>query len=71
MINEGDDLTLEKCMNLARTHELSKKQLKTMNTSEDPDVYAVKSKNHPKQRHSKKQNYGKTTAKSQNMMHML
>ena len=59
MINEGDDLTLEKCMNLARTHELSKKQLKTMNTSEDPDVYAVKSKNHPKQRHSKKQNYGK------------
>ena len=59
MINEGDDLTLEKCMNLARTHELSKKQLKTMNTSEDPNVYAVKSKNHPKQRPSKKQNYGK------------
>ena len=59
MINEGDDLTLEKCMNLARTHELSKKQLKTMNTSEDLNVYAVKSKNHPKQRPSKKQNYGK------------
>ena len=67
MINEGDDLTLEKCMNLARTHELSKKQLKTMNTSEDPDVYAVKSKNHPKQRPSKKQNYGKNY--SQNPKH--
>ena len=25
LISEGDDLTLEKCMNIARTHELSQK----------------------------------------------
>ena len=59
LISEGDDLTLEKCMNIARTHELSQKQLKSMNPGEDPNVYAVKSKNHPRQRSSWKQHYGK------------
>ena len=60
LISEGDDLTLEKCMNIARTHELSQKQLKSMNPGEDPNVYVVKSKNHPRQRSSWKQHYGKS-----------
>ena len=54
LINEGDDLTLDKCMNIARTYELSQKQLKSMNAGEDPNVYAVKSKYPTKQRPSKK-----------------
>ena len=54
LINEGDDLTLDKCMNIARTYELSQKQLKSMNAGEDPNVYALKSKYPTKQRPSKK-----------------
>ena len=31
-------------MNIARTYELSQKQLKSMNAGEDPNVYVVKGK---------------------------
>lgn len=54
LINEGDDLTLDKCINIARTNELSQKQLKSMTAGEDPNVYAVKSKYPRKQHPSKK-----------------
>ena len=46
-------LTLEKCMDIARTYELSQKQLKSMNSGEDPNVCSVKQKNPKKQRPSK------------------
>ena len=54
LINKGNDLTLDKCMNIARTYELSQKQLKSMTAGKDPNVYAVKSKYPTKQRPSKK-----------------
>ena len=44
LINEGNDLTLEKCMDISRTYELSQKQLKSMNSGEDPNVHAIRSK---------------------------
>ena len=53
LINEGNALTLEKCMDIARTYELSQKQLKSMNSGEDPNVYSVKQKYPKKQRPSK------------------
>ena len=59
LINEGDDLTLVMCMNIARTHDLSQKQLKSMNTCEDPNVYVVKSKYPTMQRPTKKKHYMK------------
>ena len=40
-------------MDIARTYELSQKQLKTMNSGKDPNVYSVKQKNPKKQRPSK------------------
>ena len=52
LINEGNALTLEKCMDIARTYELSQKQLKTMNSGEDANVYSVKQKNPKKKRPS-------------------
>ena len=45
LINEGNALTLEKCMDITKTYELSQKQLKTMNFGEDPNLYSVKQKN--------------------------
>ena len=44
LINEGNALTLEKCMDIARTYELSQKQLKTMNSGEDPNAFYFKQK---------------------------
>ena len=36
LINEGSDLTLEKAIDIARTYELSKQQLRTMNGEDTP-----------------------------------
>ncbi|CAG2229358.1 unnamed protein product [Mytilus edulis] len=38
LINEGLELTLEKALDIARTYELSQRQLQTMNIGEDPNV---------------------------------
>ena len=43
-INEGSELTLEKAVNFARTSELSRSQLKSMNQDEDKSVNVVNQK---------------------------
>ncbi|VDI35248.1 Hypothetical predicted protein [Mytilus galloprovincialis] len=43
LINEGSDLTLEKAIDIARTYELSKQQLRSMN-EEDTSIHALKKK---------------------------
>ncbi|CAG2185889.1 unnamed protein product [Mytilus edulis] len=43
LINEGSDLTLEKAIDIARTYELSKQQLRSMN-GEDTSIHALKKK---------------------------
>ena len=40
LIQEGSDLTLEKAIDIARTHEMSKVQLETM-ANEDASIYCV------------------------------
>ena len=44
LIQEGSDLTLEKAIDIARTGEMSKAQLKTM-TTENPSINSVNLKN--------------------------
>ena len=44
LINNGSDLTLEKALDIARTYELSQKQLQTMHVGEDPNVNTIKKK---------------------------
>ena len=44
IINEGSDLTLGKALDIARTYELSQKQLHTMNIGEDPNVNSINRK---------------------------
>lgn len=45
LIEQGSELTLQKCTDIVRTYELSQKQLKTMNlTEEDPHVNMVMKK---------------------------
>lgn len=61
LINEGSELTLEKALDIARTFELSQKQLQTMNVGEDPNVNAIKKKTIIKQQHGNGQ---KTETKS-------
>lgn len=61
LISEGNDLTLEKCMDIARTHELSQKQLKSMNAGEDPNVCVIKSKPRTNQRTPKYKGSSKST----------
>ena len=43
-INEGSELTLAKAVNFARTSELSRSQLKSMNQDEDKSVNVVNQK---------------------------
>ncbi|CAC5373520.1 unnamed protein product [Mytilus coruscus] len=43
LIKEGSDLTLEKAIDIARTYELSKQQLRSMN-GEDTSIHALKKK---------------------------
>jgi hypothetical protein len=43
LIDEGSDLTLEKAIDIARTYELSKQQLTTMN-GEDTSINAISRK---------------------------
>ena len=62
LINEGFDLTLEKCMDISRTYELSQKQLKSMNSGEDPNVHAIRSKFPTKQRSVRKQEKKKSSS---------
>ncbi|CAC5365290.1 unnamed protein product [Mytilus coruscus] len=45
LINEGSELTLEKALDIARTYELSQRQLQTMNIGEDPNVNSINRKN--------------------------
>ncbi|KAH3886921.1 hypothetical protein DPMN_010934 [Dreissena polymorpha] len=40
MISEGDDLTLQKCLDIARTNKLTKSQMKFMDNS---GIHAVAS----------------------------
>ncbi|CAG2216619.1 unnamed protein product [Mytilus edulis] len=44
LINEGSELTLEKALDIARTYELSQRQLQTMNIGEDPNVNSINRK---------------------------
>ena len=72
LINEGNALTLEKCMDIARMYELSQKQLKPMNSGEDLNVYSVKQKNPKKQRPSNKESLNsdrKSKVTNQNLTH--
>ena len=43
LIQEGSDLTLEKAIDIARTDEMAKAQLKTM-TTENPSINSVNRK---------------------------
>ena len=58
IINEGSDLTLEKAIDIARTYELSKQQLKTMN-GEDTSINALSRK--PAQRTQPQANFSQRT----------
>ncbi|CAC5380903.1 unnamed protein product [Mytilus coruscus] len=44
LINEGSELTLEKALDIARTYELSQRQLQTMNIGEDQNVNSINRK---------------------------
>ena len=55
LIQEGSDLTLEKAIDIARTDEMSKAQLKTM-TTENPSINSV---NQKKQKSHKKTKSGR------------
>lgn len=57
-IDEGSDLTLEKAINFARTQEISKAQLKTMN-GEDNSINAVATKQKQTPSQYAHGNYGK------------
>ena len=61
LINEGNDLTLEKSMDISRPYELFQKQLKLMNSGEDPNVHAIRSKFPTKQRSVRKQEKKKSS----------
>ena len=65
-INESNNLTLEKCMNISRTYELSQKQLKSMNSGEDPNVHAIRSK-FPTKQHSVRKKEKKRKAPEKNL----
>ena len=58
LINEGSDLTLEKAIDIARTYELSKQQLKTMN-GEDTSINSLRRK--PAQRTQPQANFSQRT----------
>ena len=60
LTNEGNDLTLEKCMDISRTYELSQKQLNSMNSGADLNFHAIRSKLPTKQRLVRKQKKRKT-----------
>ena len=62
LINEGNDLTLEKCMDISRTYELSQKQLKSTNSGEDPNVHAIRTKFPTKQRSVRKKEKKKSSS---------
>ena len=62
--NEGNDLTLEKCMDISRTYELSQKQIISMNSGEDPNVHAIRSKFPTKQSLVRKQKKKSPSKKS-------
>ena len=61
LINQGNDLTLEKSMDISRTYELSQKQLKSMNSGEDPNVHAIRSKFPTQQRSVRKKEKKKSS----------
>ncbi|XP_060083295.1 uncharacterized protein LOC132562561 [Ylistrum balloti] len=65
LINEGSELTLQKSMDIARTHEISQKQLKSMFSQEDPKVHIVKQTTNKKSRNtqSTRQRHEKTEVK--------
>ncbi|CAC5360351.1 unnamed protein product [Mytilus coruscus] len=44
LINEGSELTLEKALDIARTYELSQRQLQTIKIGEDPNVNSINRK---------------------------
>ena len=48
-------------MDISRTYELSQKQLKSMNSGEDPNVHAIRSKFHTQQRSVRKQEKKKSS----------
>ena len=54
LINKGSDLTLEKAIDTARTYELSKQQLKTLN-GEDTSINSLRRK--PAQRTQPQANF--------------
>ncbi|KAH3784965.1 hypothetical protein DPMN_163038 [Dreissena polymorpha] len=57
MISEGNDLTLQKCLDIARTYELTKSQMKSMNNS---GIHAVASgSKRPKRTESKPKRKGR------------
>ena len=62
LINEGNDLTLEKSMDISRTYELFQKQLKSMNSGEDPNVHTIRSKFSTKQRSVRKHEKKKSSS---------
>ena len=61
LINQGNDLTFEKCMDISRTYELSQEQLKSMNSGENPNVHTIRSKYPIKQRLVRKQEKKKSS----------
>ena len=67
LTNVDNDLTLEKCMDISRTYELSQKQLKSMNSDEDPNVLDIRSKFLTKQRLVRKQEKTKSSSKNLHM----
>lgn len=44
LIKEGEGLTLQNAIGIARTYEIEQKQLKTMNSGEGPNVHLINRK---------------------------
>lgn len=63
LINEGSDLTLEKALDIARTYEMSQKQLQTMNTGEDPNVNVIKKRTHQRPENKYRTSYSKQSTR--------
>ena len=54
LLSQGADLTLDKAIDIARSHELAKQQLKTMGAARDHDtVHAVNRRPYRQERHQK------------------
>ena len=50
LLSEGSDLTLERAIDIARSHEINQKQLSSMNSKEDPNINIIRKQKTLKQK---------------------